>query len=394
MAYRVGTIIIRFKMTTLTRVGLNAQLLSLQQSYRSAGISWYIFNLLQNLGDVASDFQFTAFVNTADFQSPSERLSVRYSSERIRNPPVRILWEQLRLPLALRREKIDLLHSLAFVSPLATQLPTVVTIYDLSFLHYPHLFKPFNRWYLSTLTRLSAKRADAVIAISESTRQDVISAFNVPSEKVHTVYCGADASFQPLPSTEIEAFRTKHQLPQKFIFRLGTIEPRKNVEGVIKAYAEWRARDKSAPPLVVAGGKGWYYQQVFKLVESLNLQDSVFFPGYVPQADLPLWYNAASLMVYPSHFEGFGLPVLESMACGTPVVTANVSSLPEVAGTAALMVSPTDTTALSRAMQSAFEDETLAQSMREKGLRQAAKFSWAKAAQQTTEIYTQVLGLI
>ncbi len=380
-------------MTKIARVGLNAQLLSLQQSYRSAGISWYIFNLLQNLGDVASDFQFTTFVNTADFQSRTERVSVRRNSARAQKPPLRILWEQTKLPLELRREKLNLLHSLAFVSPMATTLPSVVTIYDLSFLHYPHLFKPFNRWYLSTFTRLSAKRADAIIAISESTRQDVISAFNVSPKKVHTVYCGADAAFRPLPKADIEAFRTKHQLPQKFIFRLGTIEPRKNVEGVIKAYAEWRARDKTAPPLIVAGGKGWYYREVFQWVENLGLQDSVFFPGYLPQSDLPLWYNAASLMVYPSHFEGFGLPVLESMACGTPVITSDVSSLPEVAGTAALMVSPTDTGALSRAMQSVFEDETLAQSLREKGLRQAAKFSWAKAAKQTTDIYRQVLGI-
>ena len=379
-------------MTSFARVGLNAQLLSLKQSYRSAGISWYIFNLLQNLGDVAPDFRYTAFVNDADFQSSSARLSVRRNSVRHQKPTLRILWEQSKLPFAIRREKVDLLHSLAFVSPIATTIPSVVTIYDLSFLHYPHLFRPFNRWYLNTFTRLSALRADAVIAISESTRQDVISAFGILPSKVHTVYCGVDATFKPMPLPAVETFRKKHGLPSKFVFRLGTIEPRKNVEGVINAYAAWHARDENVPPLIVAGGKGWYYQEVFKLVESLNLKDSILFPGYVPQADLPLWYNAASLMVYPSHFEGFGLPVLESMACGTPVVTSNVSSLPEVAGDAALMVSPTDTDALSRAMQSVFEDEALAQSLREKGLRQAAKFNWLKAAQQTVDVYRRVLS--
>ncbi len=381
---------VKTPMTTAPHVGLNAQLLSLRQSYRSAGISWYIFNLLRHLPAANASMRYTAFVSDPDFQ-PQNGLAVQRSPLPAKHPVARILWEQTALPLALKRSGANLLHALAFVSPLANRIPTVLTIYDLSFMRFPQLFRPFNRWYLQTFSRISARRADAVIAISESTRQDVISTFGVSPERVHTVYCGADDIFRPLPATEIAAFRAEKQLPEHFIFRLGTIEPRKNVEGVIRAYAVWRQRDPSAPPLVVGGGKGWYYRQVFRLVESLDLAEYIHFPGYIPQDELPLWYNAASVFVYPSHFEGFGLPVLEAMACGTPVITSDVSSLPEVAGDAALLVSPTDTDGLSRAMERIFSDAVLAQSLRERGLQQAAQFSWKKTARQTLEIYRRVL---
>ena len=376
--------------TTAPHVGLNAQLLSLRQSYRSAGISWYIFNLLRHLPAADTAVRYTAFVSDPDFQ-PQNGLAVQRSSLPAKHPIARILWEQTALPPALKKSGADLLHALAFVSPLANRLPTVLTIYDLSFVRFPQLFRPFNRWYLRTFSRISARRADAVIAISESTRRDVISAFGVNPNRVHTVYCGADEIFRPLPAETIAAFRAEKNLPARFIFRLGTIEPRKNVEGVIRAYAAWRQRDPSAPLLVIGGGKGWYYRQVFRLVESLGLAEHIRFPGYIPQDELPLWYNAASVFVYPSHFEGFGLPVLEAMACGTPVVTSDVSSLPEVAGDAALLVSPSDTDGLSRAMARAFDDAALAQSLRERGLRRAGQFSWEKTARQTLEIYRAVL---
>ncbi len=162
--------------------------------------------------------------------------------------------------------------------------------------------------------------------------------------------------------------------------------------GLIEAYAIWRKRDKSAPKLFIGGGKGWYYQEVFKLVEKFNLMNEVVFPGYLPQEDLRLWYNAATMFVYPSRFEGFGLPILEAMACGTPVITSNVSSLPEVAGDAAWLVDPTDIDALSEAMYRVFNNLDLRQTMRQKGLIQKAKFSWQKTATETTQVYRQVLG--
>ncbi len=375
----------------LPHIGLNAHLLSLQQTYRSAGISWYIYNLLTHLAQGETGFRYTAFLSDPQFKA-HKGLRVQRSHWPTHKPFVRILWEQAVLPLTLKKAKVDLLHALAFAAPVAAPVPFITTIYDLSFIRYPEAFRPHNRWYLRTFTKHSARRAKAIIAISESTRQDVIQAFGVSPEKVHTVYCGVDSNFKPLPSTAIAAFKAKKGLPEKFILRLGTIEPRKNVEGLIKAYALWRKQDKNAPKLFIAGGKGWYYQQVFQLVEELGLNEHIIFPGYLPQKDLPLWYNASNLFVCPSHFEGFGLPVLEAMACGTPIITSNVSSLPEVAGEAGLLVDPTDTKALSQAMQSVFHNAELTRQMQEKGLAQAAKFNWRKTAAQTAQIYSRVVG--
>ena len=373
-------------------IGLNAHLLSLSQSYRGAGISWYIVNLLKNLARVSPEFCYSAFLSDRTFQEPS--LALRFSRWPTHRPAVRILWEQLVQPVVLRQAGVNLLHAMAFVAPLAAPCPFVITVYDLSFLRYPEAFRPFNRWYLSQFTARSVKQAGAVITISDSTRQDVIDFLRVPPDKVHTVYCGVDHSFHPQPASEITAFKTAHRLPDTFILFLGTLEPRKNVDGLIRAYALWRQREQTAPPLVIAGGKGWYYAKIFQLVESLNLTEHVYFPGYVSQAELPLWYNAATLFVYPSHFEGFGLPVLEALACGTPVITSTASSLPEVTGVdgAACLIDPADTEALAQAMARLMSQPDRRASMSEQGRARAAGFRWKKTARETVAVYRKVLA--
>lgn len=373
-------------------IGLNAHLLSLSQSYRGAGISWYIFNLLKNLAGASPDFCYSAFLSDQAFQEPG--LALRLSRLPTQRPAVRILWEQFIQPLALRQVGVDLLHALAFVAPVAAPCPFVVTVYDLSFLRYPEAFRPFNRWYLRQFTARSVRRARAVIAISESTRQDVIKLLGAPPERVHTVYCGVDEAFRPLPAAEVAAFKAARRLPDTFVLFLGTLEPRKNVDGLIRAYAGWRKQQPDAPPLVIAGGKGWYYAHIFSLVESLDLTKYIRFTDYVPQHELPLWYNAASLFVYPSHFEGFGLPVLEAMACGTPVITSTSSSLPEVTGNsgAARLVSPADTDALAAALREVMADNDLRAVMSQQALIRAAHFRWDKTARETVEVYRKALG--
>lgn len=372
-------------------IGLNAHLLSTSQSYRGAGISWYITQLLKHVAQAAPDFCYSAFLSDPAFQAPG--LTLRRSHWPTQRPLVRIVWEQLIQPLVLRRAGIDLLHALAFVAPLAAPCPFVVTVYDLSFLRYPEAFRPFNRWYLRTFTRHSVKRARAVIAISESTRQDVIKLLGAPPERVHTIYCGVDEYFHPLPAAEVTAFRAAQGLPDQFVLFLGTLEPRKNVDGLIRAYAQWRTQEPHAPLLIIAGGKGWYYRHIFSLVESLNLTTSVRFADYVPQSELPLWYNAASFFVYPSHFEGFGLPVLEAMACGVPVITSTTSALPEVAGAdgTAVLVNPADVTALAQAMQQMMTDPDWRTGIAERGLTRAASFRWEKTARETVEVYRKVI---
>ncbi|MDM8518925.1 glycosyltransferase family 1 protein [Anaerolineales bacterium HSG6] len=373
----------------MSHIALNAHLLSLSQSYRGAGISWYIFNLLQSLPQVEGGLRFTAFLHDRAFQGNG--LQTEFSRWPTERPAMRILWEQAIQPAILYRAKADLYHAMAFVSPILLPCPSVVTVYDLSFLRFPEAFRPINRYYLRYFTALSVQRAKAVITISESTRQDVINLLGKPANQVHTIYCGADDSFRPLPVAEVAQFRQQQNLPDQFILYLGTLEPRKNLSELIRAYGQLCQLDPITPPLIVAGGKGWYYQAIFALVAELGLQERVRFPGYVPQEALPFWYNAATLFVYPSLFEGFGLPVLEAMACGTPVVTSNVSSLPEVAGKAGMLVKPDNPLQLAQAMHLILNQPDLQQTMRERGLRQAARFRWDKAAQETVTVYKKLL---
>jgi len=374
-------------------VGLNAHLLSLGRNYRGAGINWYIYNLLCHLPRVAGHYRYTAFLSERRF-SPEPPLAVRLSHLPTVRAPVRIFWEQAIQPVVLRLARVDLLHAMAFVSPLLLPCPAVVTVYDLSFLRFPESFRPLNRFYLRQFTSWSVRRAHRVIAISESTRQDVVRLLGKPAEQVDVVHCGVDGRFYPRDQAAVAAFRRKKGLPERFILFLGTLEPRKNVVSLLEAYAQLVATGGGWwPALVIAGAKGWFYQEIFAAVERLNLTDRVVFPGYVPEEEKPWWYNAAELFVYPSLFEGFGLPPLEAMACGTPVIVSDTSSLPEVVGDAGIQVPPGDVMALAEAMAALLHDPVARVDRRERGLARAARFSWRSAAQQTIHVYERALNM-
>lgn len=370
-------------------IGLNAHLLSLTETYRGAGINWYIRNLLTYLPRVDHDNRYTAFLGDRRFTS--SELKLRVSRLPTSRPVVRIFWEQVVQPFALQKEGVDLLHALAFVTPLFSPCLSVVTIYDLSFRLYPESFKHSKRFYLDLFTRLSARRARRIVVISESTKRDVVRLLGVPPEKVEVVYCGIDETFRPLAEDQVATFRTRRGLPERFILFVGTIEPRKNVTRLIEAFAALRPCDPATLKLVIGGAKGWFYRDVFARVEELGLEGEVMFPGYIHASELPLWYNAAELFVYPSLYEGFGLPPLEAMACGTPVIAANTSSLPEVVGQAGLTVDPLDVEGLAEAMRLVLGDETLRQEMRERGLQRARGFSWTKTAQETVQVYRRAM---
>lgn len=371
-----------------THVGVNAHLLSLAGGYRSAGISSYIYNLLHHLPGIVPEMEYTVFLSERRYkESPGLRLKVsRLPTNR---PPVRILWEQALLPWVARHEGLDLLHNMAFVGPLASNCPFVITVHDLSFLFYQHSFRSLRRRYLQLFARMSLRRARRVIAVSESTKQDLVEIYDVSPAKIDVVHNGVDASYQPLPADQVAAFRQQQGLPERFVLFVGTLEPRKNVVRLIEAYARL---PKERPPLVLVGGKGWFYDEIFRRVEALELSDEVHFSGFVPAEDLPLWYNAADLFVYPSIYEGFGLPPLEAMACGTAVITSTASSLPEVVGKAGKLVDPTDTEALASAMEEVLGDWELQVQMQAAGLVQAKGFSWKETAEKTVESYRHALA--
>jgi glycosyltransferase involved in cell wall biosynthesis len=370
-------------------VGLNAQLLDFSQTYRSGGISRYIYHLLAQLRALATDDEFSVFVGRLPVDgalAPTPRFRLRAAGLPTDRPLVRIVWEQALQPGVLRRAGVDLLHSLAFAQPLLWRGPSVVSFMDLSFLRFPRAFRRGNRLYLTTMARAAVRRADHLLAISESTRQDLIRLLGARPEQVTVTYCGVDSAFRPLDAAVVRAYRERRGLPERFILYVGTLEPRKNVPRLLEAYAALR-RQGSAPPLVLAGARGWGRLGIEARLRTLGLEDSVRLLGYVPTAELPLCYNAAGLFVYPSLYEGFGLPPLEALACGTPVVASNASSVPEAVGDAALLVDPRDTAALTRALAAALDDASLRERLRATGLQQAQRFSWRRMAEQTHAVY-------
>jgi glycosyltransferase involved in cell wall biosynthesis len=302
------------------------------------------------------------------------------------------LWYRLRLPLWIEAwtGQLDLFHAADFVlPPVKPGTRAIVTIHDLSFVRYPDLVMPGMETHLNKWVPHSVRRANHVIAVSEATRQDLIALYQTPPEKITTLYHGVTPGFKPVVDpTALAAVRQKYRLGENpFILSVSTIQPRKNYKRLIQAFAQI-----DSPFLLVIGGdKGWHYQDIFAAVDKLGLEKRVLFPGFVADADLPALYSAASLFAYPSLYEGFGLPLLEAMACGTPVVTSNQSSLPEVVGEAALLIDPYDVDALAAAMRQVLTDTDLQQKLSQAGQIQAKQFTWSKMATKLTNLYQKTL---
>jgi glycosyltransferase involved in cell wall biosynthesis len=375
-------------MNTAPHIGINAHLLSGKAGYRSAGIHGYIAGTLAHLHAAAPDWRFTVMVGR-DNGLTFDGLTMRRAGLDTESPLRRILWEQVAQPMQLG--EFDLLHSMAFVSPLLLTKPSLVTVYDLSFIHYPQVLSAARRLYLRLFTALSCQRARRVIAISHSTARDLTASLGIPAEKIDVAAPGYDsAAYRPLPPAEVTTFKRAKGLPERFWLFLGTLEPRKNLVTLIEAYAALAPADRL--PLILAGGKGWDYQPIFDAVERHGLQSAVQFPGYLPFAELPFWYNGADCFLYPSVFEGFGLPALEAMACGTPVIVSDASSLPEVVGTAGICLPPRDVSAWTAALQRAAQDSGWRESARARGLVEAARYSYAETARVHVASYRTVLS--
>ena len=388
------------------KVVVNAQLLHTGSSYRGAGVSSYCRNLLTALAAQTGGHELIAFLNDRNFRCPQGRpgLELRYTRWPAAAPLPRIIWEQTALPLTAGAVQADLVHGLVNTLPLASNAPGVVTVHDLSFLRLPERFPRLKRLYLTGLTRASVHKARRVIAVSRQTAADVRELFGMDSRRVEVVYNGVGAQFGPLPAAEVSDFRQRMGLPSRFLLYVGTLEPRKNLPHLLRAYAGWQADTVTGGDvaLVLAGAKGWHYQEIFDLVTELGLVEHVpgapseqgrmiYFPGFVPEQELRLWYNAADAFVYPSLFEGFGLPVLEAMASGAPVICSDAPSLQEVAGDAAMIVPAQDQPALQDAFERLFSEQSLAAQLRERGTRQAERFSWQRAAAETIDVYETAL---
>jgi len=376
-----------------------------------AGAAVYTYELARALAAVDIENEYVIFARGSHFDDlpamrsgppagpayrTGRRAGVRVLKVRVPSRPLRLLWEQTVLPWSARggrRLRIDVLHSPHHTTPLAPcGYRRVVTIHDLTFFLLPERYPTTRRLYFQLMTRLSARVADAVIVPSEAVKGDVTRILGLPRERVFVIPEAAGPAFHPQDAVAIEAVRRRYGLEGPFLLSVGSLEPGKNRERLLQAFARVRARGLKHS-LVVAGQRAWRYEGEAPLARRLGLADSVRFLGHVPQADLPALYSAADLFVFPSLYEGFGLPALEAMACGTPVVASNVSALPEVVGDAALQVSPLDVEALAGAMERLLRDDRLRSDLRERGLERAAQFSWEKAARRTVEVYHWAAGV-
>ncbi len=267
--------------------------------------------------------------------------------------------------------------------------PTVLTVHDLIFEHFPQHHTRRNAFFLRLAMPLFVRSADVIIAVSQHTKDDLTRLYAAPPEKIHVIYEGVDERFQPAPTDRIAQIRARYSPDRPYLLMVGTLEPRKNHAAALRGLARLKAWGYPHRLLIV-GGKGWLFEPIRRMVEDLELAGDVTFSGFAPEEELPALYSAADCVLLPSFFEGFGFPVLEAMACATPVVCSNVSSLPEVAGAAALMAAPEDDDGLAHAVHLVLSQPQLAAALRAAGLAQAARFRWPRCAAQTVELYRQV----
>ncbi|MGB3903440.1 MAG: glycosyltransferase family 1 protein [Anaerolineae bacterium] len=360
-----------------------------------AGLGRYTQELMAALLAIDSENDYVAFYNRpgeAQVDPPLDRIS--HLTTNLATKPWRmtaLIGHLARIPQDRLFPEVDLFHATDHLLPRLARVRSVFTLHDLVFRFYPETHKLLNRWFLTLMMPRFLEAADAVIAVSEWTKKDAIELYGLDEDKVSVIYEGVNPRFRPASAERISALRHKYGILEKFILSVGTIEPRKNLTSLLEAYHSVRNGRRDLK-LVIVGKKGWLYEGFFRRLRELGLENEVIFPGFVPDEDLPSLYSAADLFVFPSLYEGFGLPVLEAMACGAPVVTSNTSSLPEVAGEAALLIDPRSLQALARAMRDVLGNKTLRDDLRARGPKHAAKFTWETAAHGTLAIYRSLLA--
>jgi glycosyltransferase involved in cell wall biosynthesis len=364
--------------------------------HQSAGIGRYTRELVKALAACSTrefETQYALFAANGHKLEPYRpRSNFSWCSTRLSERWLARLWYRLYLPVWIEywTGPLDLFHATDFfLPPVKPTTRTLLTVHDLSFVREPDTVMPGMTAHLNTWVPRSVERADHIVAVSKATRRDLIELYQTPPEKISVLYHGATGEFRPVETAfDLEVVRRKFRLgSEPFILSLGTIQPRKNYQRLIQAFA----KIQPSVSLVIGGSLGWGFESVFAEVHRHGLEDRVHFIGFVADADLPALYSAASLFVYPSLYEGFGLPALEAMACGTPVVASNRSSLPEVVGEAGLLVDPLDPEALAEAMAKVLSDPCLHQRLSTAGRLQAAKFSWNGLASQLLKLYQNLI---
>lgn len=368
------------------KIAIDAMLLSAP----AFGIRTYISNLLKWIPLLDKDNKYLVFSGSSEFDSQKNFIVKRPFKSNI-SAQQRILWQNFVLPRLLFRENIDVFHMPDHLLPLLPiKAKKIITVHDLCFYKYPQTFGFMKRYYKIFLTPLSIKQADFIIADSFSTKSDIIEIFSCNPEKIGVVHLGVSNEFKVLKDFDrLEDAQKKYNLPSNFILFVGTLEKRKNIESLIDAYRILKEK-KYEVTLVIVGKKGWLYQGIFDKVKKYNLENHVVFISGVDQNELVALYNLAKVFVYPSLYEGFGLPVLEAMACGCPVIASNVSSIPEIASNASILIDPKNIEELCSAIEKVLIDDELRNGLIKKGLERVKNFTWEKCVKETLAIYNSI----
>lgn len=351
----------------------------------------YAVNLVEALAQIDEVNDYTLYVTTAEAH---DRFHQRWPNFQVRTtlPHTPLIRIPLTLSAELRKHPVDVLH-VQFTAPPFCPCPVVVSIHDLSFEHLPHTFHRRSRTQLRLTVRHSAKRAAKILTLSEHTRRDVIDTYGIDPARITAIPLAAPRHYSPVEDDrELQRVRHTYGIDGPYILSVGSIQPRKNLARLINAYASLRGKYAEAelPKLVLVGKRAWLYDETMRALAQTGLTASVILTGYVPESDLPALYSGALCFIYPSYFEGFGLPPLEAMKCGTPVIVGNRTSLPEVVGDAGLTVDPYDVSGIAAAIESLLKDSDLRRELSVKGRSRAETFDWRETARRTLRIYEQV----
>lgn len=361
---------------------------------RLGGNESYAANLIEALAQIDSVNHYTLYVTTAE---AIDRYRQRWPNFLVRStrPHTPLIRIPLTLSAELRKNPVDVLH-VQFTAPPFCPCPFVVSVHDLSFEHLPQTFHRRSRTQLRLTVRHSVRRAARVLTLSEHTRNDVIETYGIAGPTIEVIPIAASPKFKPVrDDKELQRVRHTYRITSDYILSVGSIQPRKNLVRLVRSYTLLRDKlgaDK-LPKLVFVGKRAWLYDETLRALEDASLGDSVILTGYVPESDLPALYSGATCFVYPSIFEGFGLPPLEAMQCGTPVIIGNRTSLPEVVGDAALAVDPFDVTSIAGAIEQILNKPALRDELRVRGLERAKMFDWHETARRTLRVYEQVANV-
>lgn len=376
----------------MPNIAINATVLT----PKSGGILVYIQNLIDRLLLDPEEFDVYYFFSNhflkyfPEYTQSDKVIGLNLSGE---NPRKRILTDPLKWPGILKKYRIDAFHSPISYIPFGVHVPAVATIHDLRSFHVRENYSLLRGAFLRQMIRRTARKAAKIIAISDYTRNDLIETLGVPEEKVVRIYEGFDAApFQvTYTGQQLRGIREKYNLPEKYLLSVGHLEPRKNFIRLIQAFNMAIRENKIPHKLVIVGKENYRYQQFYEILAKLNLQKMVQFTGFVAQEDLPAIYQQASVFILPTLFEGFGFPPLESMAAETPVISSNVTSLPEICGNAALFFNPYDEKELVEKIVTLINDQKLQKNLINKGLQNINRFNWERCTMETVKVYREIL---